>query len=188
MSWHTILVEAVASGIFSALLVGVFALGGHALRKVTYGWLGSLNKLPNVILVWLQGTILLTLLFVIGDIVALAGFFAFKQIVKQIVEHFPKLTPLETHITVGFVVIGFGLLIYAIKKENQLLYGIVELVFAFVAGVQTASQMVLTAAPAQEATHLLALGGAVYVVSRGLNNIDEAIAKKKKNQPNEIAA
>jgi hypothetical protein len=175
MSWHTIFVEAIASGIFSALLATTFVLGGHALRKVSCGWLGWLNKLPNVVLVWLRGTLLLTLLFVVGDIIGLAVVFAFKEIVTR----FPKLNPLQTHITVGLIVIALGLATYNLKKNNQLVYGAIELVFAFAAGVQTATQIVWTMPPAQGAGYLVALGASVYVVSRGLNNIDEARAKKR---------
>ncbi len=75
-----------------------------------------------------------------------------------------------TQLLLGGVVVALGRGAYVFKRDNQYLYGIVEVLFAFVAAVITARQM---KAGGDWSPQVSALIGAVYIVSRGMGNIKE---------------
>ena len=71
-------------------------------------------------------------------------------------------------------VIGLGFCAHFWKRKYQYTYGVGELIFACMATAFIASRIV----PGQSVlSQWVALGGAVYVIARGLNNISEAREK-----------
>lgn len=75
----------------------------------------------------------------------------------------------------GAFVLVLGIAAYAFKARNQIFYGAVELIFAGVAGI-VQSRHITTMAELVGA--LPTLVGSVYVVSRGMSNLDEGMEKK----------
>jgi hypothetical protein len=87
----------------------------------------------------------------------------------------PALGPVRASPT--FVVVFCLLLAVAVslvKRSHQLWYGIAEVVVAMVGAWRS-----IVVAPADQTTRLLVLAGAVYVMSRGVNNILDALAKRR---------
>jgi hypothetical protein len=86
-------------------------------------------------------------------------------------------------ILIGLGVVLFGYIAFAFKAINQRLYGTVEIAFAGVAGIITARQIRFEADWSGQAAALI---GAVYIVSRGLSNVKDGIAKEKKKAEEEL--
>jgi hypothetical protein len=71
-------------------------------------------------------------------------------------------------------VVGFGVIAHIWKQQNQRTYGMSEVLF----GIAAASFITFTLAPDKSfLSQWIGLGGAAYIVARGLNNVAEAKAK-----------
>jgi hypothetical protein len=89
-----------------------------------------------------------------------------------------KLGLQNVQLLVGAAVLLLGVAAFSFKLVNQVIYGVVEVLFAGVAADVTSRQM---NAGADWAAQIATLIGAVYIVSRGLSNIKEGFASKQKN-------
>jgi len=63
-----------------------------------------------------------------------------------------------------------------LKTKHRRIYGVIEVVFAWVAGVIAARQM---KPGADWSGQIATMIGAVYIVSRGLENVKEGFKNKK---------
>jgi hypothetical protein len=84
-----------------------------------------------------------------------------------------------THIIISGTVMILGILAYAFKTRNQLMYGIVEVGFAAVAATLTARQI----KPGFDwSGPITGLVGSVYIVSRGINNLSDGMRRTKEKR------
>jgi hypothetical protein len=80
-----------------------------------------------------------------------------------------------TQLLIGAGVVIVGYLAYRFKRANLLAYGSVEIMFAAAVAIVTAKQMSGNTSWAGPAA---TLGGAIYVVSRGLGNYAEGAKQR----------
>jgi hypothetical protein len=168
----TIAGELLGCFIVSFLFTAILFLEHESIVPIRTGWLGWLANLPRPVAVWLRGSILLFLILLGGDLVAWLGPYATNLFGVLMRVMGLKLLQLAT----GLLVIVIGILAYWFKKENQVAYGVVEVMVAGSAGVVAAKQI----APGASIPPIVAaLVAAVYVVSRGIGNFDEGRTKRK---------
>lgn len=87
--------------------------------------------------------------------------------------------------TVAFGVLLIGLVAYLLKRSQQFLYGLVEVVFACVAALNVSAGV----RPGEDVfARWATLAGLVYVVSRGMSNLSEGRKKLIETAQNEAAA
>jgi hypothetical protein len=121
--------------------------------------------------------------FTLGLVFA-AGTLAFADVMIVLLSNAPRvfvklMQILGLHLTqlvIGAVVVLLGFLAYKFKASKQSAYGAVEIMFAAAAAIVTARQMSMTTDWTGPAA---SLGATVYVVSRGLSNYKEGVARQK---------
>ncbi len=120
---------------------------------------------------WLALTLMVAVMFFAADAVVSAAPFL-KRFYLWSMRTFGLQV---TQLLLACAVLLLGWAAFKLKEKHQRTYGVVEVLFAWVAAVITARQM----KPGMDWSGQVAtLVGAVYIVSRGLNNIkDGAIAK-----------
>jgi hypothetical protein len=109
----------------------------------------------------------------IAEVVQLAGPF----IVRAYLFSIQRLGGQNTEVVIGVAVLISGIAAFFFKLKHQRAYGAVEVLFGGVAAVVTARQM---KAATNWTPQITALIGAVYIVSRGLNNISDGFKVIKK--------
>lgn len=81
------------------------------------------------------------------------------------------------HNLMGALIVGIGLGAWAFKKQWPGWYGFVEIVFAFESSLAVARDMT---EKHEYFVHTATLCGCVYVVSRGIGNLEDALARRRK--------
>jgi hypothetical protein len=83
-----------------------------------------------------------------------------------------------TEVFVSALIVGLGFLAFWFKARYQFAYGLVEVIFAAVAAIVTTRQIIPNMS---WGTTIASYVGAIYIVSRGLNNIRDAkVAREAK--------
>lgn len=107
------------------------------------------------------------------------GFLIFSvYIAVTYIQVVPKLTEIfglsGMRLVICILVVGLGFFAYRWKQSNQRTYGMGEAIFGIWAGIF----ITFTLAPDQSfLSQWVGLGGAAYIIARGLNNIAEAKTK-----------
>ena len=136
-------------------------------------WLPILKRLPRPINLGLRIFMVFVAMYAIADVVWIVE--PYLRVVFGLALHTLGIQGIELVIGIGVVIFGF--IAYLVKSTHPITYGILEVVFAGSAGVITAKQLIESG---QIGAPIATLIGAIYVVSRGLNNIDDGLEKKRK--------
>lgn len=152
------------------VLVVFLGLGYLITSIKQLGWKGTLKDMGEMLSV-------MTILF-------LAVFMNFKSdaILKALSRWF-GLYGMRS--LVSLFVIGFGFGAHLWKQKNQRSYGLSEVLFGIVAG----TFIMFTLTPDKSfLSQWVGLGGAAYIIARGMNNVAEAKKKKLEEQEAELRA
>ena len=131
----------------------------------------SNNRIKWVI--WVLVSVVLVVMFLIGNAVILAAPFL-KQAYLWAMRAFGLRA---TQLALGATVIVLGCGAFFFKLKHQKTYGLLEVIFAGIVGLIAARQL----RPGTDWSGSIAtLIGAVYIVSRGLSNINDGFVAKGK--------
>jgi len=94
--------------------------------------------------------------------------------VPATVNHAPaSITAFGSETLLALVIIGAGFIAFGFKKINLLFYGMVEVAF----GISSALTLAFSGLPSElHLSQWTSLVGCVYVISRGMSNISDALA------------
>jgi hypothetical protein len=168
MRWSAIIGwEVLLSGTIASILTWSFYRAGDVVPRRSKGWLSFVNQFPNKVQVWTRVLVVFGSMFLIGDVVSVLGPFT-----QRAYSYVLGILGIEgTQIFVSVLVVFLGCAAYLFKVRNQLAYGIVEIVFAGAGGLVAGKEIT--------AASVATLIGAVYVVSRGLDNLADGLEKRK---------
>jgi hypothetical protein len=165
-----------AVGALSRIEIPLNFHGGNLGRKATR-WENFVNGCGMAVV--------FALLFGLVDLIVA---FVFPQVISSIKYAMTELGVGVTQLLIAIFVILLGLAAHLFKKKNQLKYGLVEILFAAATAIIAARQLVPNMSWAGP---LATLGGSMYIVSRGLDNVakghsDKKAAKKAARQLSEL--
>jgi hypothetical protein len=78
----------------------------------------------------------------------------------------------KSHYDVAELIVTGGGAIWLLRTRLPMLYGIIEIVFAFLSGLAVARDMTRRG---EYFAHIVTMFGCAYIVSRGIGNVSEAL-------------
>jgi len=169
MSLTTLVVQTLAAAVIAALVTWSIFQGSRYVYP-NNSWLDILSLLPTKLNVGIRAFLTFEAMFSLGDLL----FFLLQLIRRLYLYAIDTIGLQSTQVGMGVLVILGGLVAYRFKTKNQVIYGLVEIIFAGALGVATAKQITPTTQPTGVVAAII---GAIYVVSRGVGNIADGWKK-----------